>query len=209
MTKAKAGKYTVYITNEGGCFGYTEVIVHVLPAAKAAASATPNPVTEYSSVQFKSSDGVGYQWSGPLGFTSTEQNPAIKKVTRYMAGIYTVTITNENGCPSVVKVNLRVLYTNKGDQSFTGDNGDVISTRSEKEGMVYPNPTNDILYFSTQGTNAIEYMIYDVNGRMQTQQKTTDDNYISTQQLSSGIYQIRWRHEGSEEWNVNKFVKIR
>jgi len=209
ITPAASGKYYVYISNEGGCFGYAELTIVVKPSAKSFAYATPNPVNENSPVQFiASSNGVAYSWSGPLGFTSNQQNPFIKKVTRYMAGVYTVTITNENGCPSIVKVILRVLYTNKGGNTIDGD-GDGLTTRSEVTGTVYPNPTNDLLYFDTQSSEPIEYVIYDVNGKMQVVQKTTSDKYISTSQLPSGIYQIRWKSKDSEQWIVSKFVKIR
>ncbi|MBK8748875.1 MAG: T9SS type A sorting domain-containing protein [Saprospiraceae bacterium] len=209
ITPAASGKYYVYISNEGGCFGYAELTIVVKPSAKSFAYATPNPVNENSSVQFtSSSNGVAYSWSGPLGFTSNQQNPYIKKVTRYMAGVYTVTITNENGCPSIVKVILRVLYTNKGGNTIDGDD-DGLTTRSEATGTVYPNPTNDLLYFDTQSSEAIEYVIYDVNGKMQVVQKTTSDRYISTSNLASGIYQIRWKSKDSEQWIVSKFVKIR
>ncbi|MBK9398505.1 MAG: T9SS type A sorting domain-containing protein [Saprospiraceae bacterium] len=209
ITPAASGKYYVYISNEGGCFGYAELTIVVKPSAKSFAYATPNPVNENSPVQFiASSNGVAYSWSGPLGFTSNQQNPFIKKVTRYMAGVYTVTITNENGCPSIVKVILRVLYTNKGGNTIDGDD-DGLTTRSEATGTVYPNPTNDLLYFDTQSSEAIEYVIYDVNGKMQVVQKTTSDRYISTSQLSSGIYQIRWKSKDSEQWIVSKFVKIK
>ena len=209
ITPAASGKYYVYISNEGGCFGYAELTIVVKPSAKSFAYATPNPVNENSPVQFiASSNGVAYSWSGPLGFTSNQQNPFIKKVTRYMAGVYTVTITNENGCPSIVKVILRVLYTNKGGNTIDGDD-DGLTTRSEATGTVYPNPTNDLLYFDTQSSEAIEYVIYDVNGKMQVVQKTTSDRYISTSNLASGIYQIRWKSKDSEQWIVSKFVKIK
>ncbi|MFZ1583256.1 MAG: T9SS type A sorting domain-containing protein, partial [Saprospiraceae bacterium] len=111
-------------------------------------------------------------------------------------------------CPSIVKVILRVLYTNKGGNTIDGD-GDGLTTRSEVTGTVYPNPTNDLLYFDTQSSEPIEYVIYDVNGKMQVVQKTTSDKYISTSQLPSGIYQIRWKSKDSEQWIVSKFVKIR
>ena len=39
-----------------------------------------------------------YQWSGPSGFTSTDQNPVIPNAGSASAGTYTVVITDENGC---------------------------------------------------------------------------------------------------------------
>lgn len=208
ITLAHGGKYYVFVTNEGGCFGYAVIEITVLPSVKATAYASPNPVNEFGSVQFFASNGTAYQWTGPLGFTSTEQNPTIKKVTRFMAGVYTVTITNENGCPSVVKVNLRVLYTNKGGGNIIGGEED-LNTRSEKAGSVYPNPTNNFLYFETESKAPIEYSVYDVNGNIQVTTRTSTDNYIRTEQLSTGIYQIRWKPQDQDEWMIHKFVKIR
>ena len=208
ITLGHAGSYYVYIFNEGGCDGYAEVKVEVKPSIKATASATPNPVPEYKQVQFNSSNGMSHSWTGPLGFTSTLQNPLIKKVTRYMAGIYTVTIINENGCPSIAKVNLRVLYTNKGVQTIT-DEGEELTARSETTATVYPNPTNDLLYFETTSLEAIEYVIFDSSGKINSVQTTSTGRYISTSALPSGVYQIRWKPLDSEEWIVSKFVKIR
>ncbi len=209
ITPAASGTYYVFISNEGGCFGYAELTIVVKPSAKSFAYATPNPVNEHSPVQFiAGNNGTAYSWSGPNGFISSEQNPFIKKVTRYMAGVYTVIITNENGCLSIVKVVLRVIYTNKGGQTIDGGE-EGLSTRSEVTGTVYPNPTNDLLYFDTQSNEAIEYVIYDVNGKMQVVQKMTSDRYISTSNLASGVYQIRWKSKDIDKWIVSKFVKIR
>ena len=207
IIEAQEGIYYVYITNEGGCYGYAEVKVEVLPVPKASAYATPNPVNEFSSVQFFASNGLAYLWSGPQGFISTEQNPVIRKVNRNMAGVYTVTITNENGCPSVIKIILRVLFTNKGG-SIT-DGNDELSIRTDNAGTVYPNPTNNLLYFETASRSAIDYMIYDMNGKLQMQQQSTTNIYIKTENLSTGIYQIRWKPQDQEKWIVSKFVKIR
>lgn len=208
MTMAGAGKYQVYVYNEGGCFNYSEVNVFVKQAVKALAYASPNPAPEYSPVYFTASNGVSYQWSGPLGFASTLQNPSIKRVTRYMAGIYTVTITNETGCPSIVKVHLRVNYTNKNNTFVTTDESELVK-RSEQTANVYPNPTNDLLYFDVNNAGRIEYMIYDVSGKIQSDVQSTEDSYISTRHMPSGVYLIRWKVDDASEWFENRFVKIK
>ncbi|HEY8402899.1 MAG TPA: LamG-like jellyroll fold domain-containing protein [Cytophagaceae bacterium] len=49
--------------------------------------------------------GATYAWSGPNGFSSTEQNPSIPNVTSANAGIYTLVITN-NGCTNTSTANI-------------------------------------------------------------------------------------------------------
>jgi len=207
VTLQHEGTYYVYIYNEGGCFGYAEVRITVRPSARGFAYASPNPVNEGQNVQLFASDGVAYQWSGPNGFNSTLQNPIITRVSRSMAGVYIVTITNENGCPTVVRIVLKVSYKNNGGNgSFSEDDG--LNTRSEETGRVYPNPTNDYLYFETPSTQSIEYTIYDVTGKIHTQ-GTSQNSYISTGQMPSGVYLIRWKPQDLQFWNQNTFVKIR
>ena len=49
--------------------------------------------------------GASYNWTGPAGFTSTQQNPTISNCTMAMAGTYTCTITvgsQSNSAPSEV-----------------------------------------------------------------------------------------------------------
>ena len=42
--------------------------------------------------------GYSYSWTGPDGFTSTIQNPTISNAGTAKAGIYIVTVTDNNGC---------------------------------------------------------------------------------------------------------------
>ncbi len=45
-------------------------------------------------------DPLDVLWSGPGGFTSTEQTPVLTGVNSSMSGVYTVTATNASGCIS-------------------------------------------------------------------------------------------------------------
>lgn len=44
--------------------------------------------------------GVSYLWTGPNGFTSTDQNPIIANATVAQGGTYTLTYTDKQGCTS-------------------------------------------------------------------------------------------------------------
>jgi len=205
----QAGIYYVYITNAGGCQDFAQVKVDVIASlSKATASATPNPVLEGGTVQFVSSDGFDHSWVGPQGFTSTIQNPVIKKIDRLQGGVYIVTIINEMGCPSIAKVNLRVLAKTKNDNFGKADTGEAIDFTTLKSGVVYPNPTTDHLYLDVKESGSIDYMIFDVRGNNVQKLNSSSNSYISTADLSGGVYQIVYKTSGSNEWLSARFVKI-
>ena len=54
-------------------------------------------------------EGIGtYLWSGPIGFASTLQNPSINNATILSSGIYTLTVTNTQGCSSTTTTSVTV-----------------------------------------------------------------------------------------------------
>lgn len=90
---------TVSISPVNGCSTSDAVVVTqniVPPGATATAS---GPITcSTSSVQLTGStttQNSTFAWSGPNGFTSTQQNPTVST-----AGNYTLTVTGPNGCTS-------------------------------------------------------------------------------------------------------------
>ena len=42
-----------------------------------------------------------YSWSGPFGYTSTDQNPELAGVISVISGTYSVTVTDDNGCMAI------------------------------------------------------------------------------------------------------------
>ncbi|WPV01421.1 DUF2341 domain-containing protein [Mucilaginibacter sp. cycad4] len=68
------------------------------------------PVCSGSTLTFQANtvSGATYSWSGPGGFTSTSQNPAISNATTVNAGTYVLTVTGSNGCTSQLNVTATV-----------------------------------------------------------------------------------------------------
>ena len=102
----QAGLYTVTTRTQGGCeqtASYTlELGADPLPEIT-----TPDFVCGDAGddlvLQVRDLNGgmiVGYDWSGPNGFSSTEATPIIAAATQAASGTYTVTITSANGCGS-------------------------------------------------------------------------------------------------------------
>jgi gliding motility-associated-like protein len=100
-TAANAGNYSLTVT-VGQCTSNavnTTVVVNPIPSSP---SATNNSaVCEGTNLNLTASAiaGASYNWTGPNGFTSSNQNPVINNVSLTNAGSYNVTATL-NGCTS-------------------------------------------------------------------------------------------------------------
>jgi len=93
-----AGVYTATVTDGNGCSNSTTfpVVVNALPVIQMNAPA----VCENTSINLTASGGNTFAWQGPNSFTSNVQFPVIANATPVMAGQYTVTVTDMNGCTS-------------------------------------------------------------------------------------------------------------
>ena len=77
VTPTVATNYTVTVTNTTtGCTATDNVLVTVNQAPIPVVG-NNGPLCDTRDILLTASGGTSYQWSGPLGFTSTDQNPAI------------------------------------------------------------------------------------------------------------------------------------
>ncbi|MCK5245579.1 immunoglobulin domain-containing protein, partial [Candidatus Bipolaricaulota bacterium] len=78
----------------------TDVVVNDLPTPTAA-NGGPVCVGDALTLTGGPSGMSGYSWTGPSGFTSSEQSPTVSgAATLAMAGTYSLTVTNGSGCTS-------------------------------------------------------------------------------------------------------------
>ncbi len=82
----------------GDPFFYT-ASVKATPAAPAISNNTPVCAGSSLNLFTNAITGATYQWTGPNGFSSTQQNPVLTTVTTAAAGIYRLSIV-VNGCAS-------------------------------------------------------------------------------------------------------------
>ncbi|PKP31157.1 MAG: hypothetical protein CVT99_09610, partial [Bacteroidetes bacterium HGW-Bacteroidetes-16] len=99
---AFSGTATITATSTGLC-GETSAdrLVNVTPTPIAAATGN-SPVCEGSPITLTAQTVVGgiYSWTGPNGYSSSDQNPEILSATITDAGTYTLSVS-VNGCSSV------------------------------------------------------------------------------------------------------------
>ncbi len=101
VTIAAAGSYTAKATLNGCSVvtstGSTTVTINVTPTGTATSN---SPVCTGDTLQLTGNGtpaGVSYHWTGPNGFGSTQQNPALYHVLAAAAGTYSLSLSL-NGC---------------------------------------------------------------------------------------------------------------
>jgi hypothetical protein len=108
LTAPVTGSYVVTGTSTCGTARDTvKVTVNPIPVPNASSSKATYIVGE--TIQLTSGSGTGYTyaWTGPNGYTSTQQNPSIANSTAAMSGNYEVTVT-ANGCTAKGTVSISV-----------------------------------------------------------------------------------------------------
>jgi gliding motility-associated-like protein len=94
------------MVQDSGCSSLTYVQYVTINQTPSAPTASSNsPVCEGATINLTASNVVGgtYNWTGPLGFNDTNQNPTISGATVPMTGAYFVYATI-SGCPSSMAV---------------------------------------------------------------------------------------------------------
>lgn len=92
----QGGTYTLTVTAENGCTSTATAEVEQdadLPDATATGGEVDCEITAIDLMGNSNSTGVTFSWTGPNGFTSSEQNPEVAE-----PGDYTLTVTSTNGC---------------------------------------------------------------------------------------------------------------
>jgi hypothetical protein len=104
---SNSGTYTLTVSSAQGCTSNvtTNVVVNGLPSIT-----VNNPlVCVNQAINLTATGGTAYAWSGPLGYTSGQQNPVIANAQVNMSGGYTVVATSVAGCTSNAVANVTVI----------------------------------------------------------------------------------------------------
>ena len=110
-----AGSYTDFIIDIGGCAGTNAGPINLVDPTIPIASPTTTTadICEGATILLEGNNiaGATYSWSGPNGFSSTNEDESIALAGVVNSGTYTFTITN-NGCisvPATVDINVNPL----------------------------------------------------------------------------------------------------
>ncbi len=111
VTMVNGGTYNLTVTDANGCTNTasTEFTVHTLPVIDVVGSSSCIGGELNLNAYVSGTGSYGFSWTGPNGFTSTEQHNVINPATAADAGVYYVTVTNTaTGCVSTGSAELIV-----------------------------------------------------------------------------------------------------
>lgn len=180
LSDVPAGNQTVLISDQEGCIYSFEAEVGSPDPLQLSGEVVPDQGGGNGEIQIGISGGVppyATTWSGPDGFISEQQN-----ITMLSEGVYSVTITDANGCEVSETFNLPLGIWN----FALGEAGEM---------LVFPNPVRDIATFQLPFTltGDTELTFYDAQGKLVLSiGLPAGDNffYFDTMGLGSGIFMV-------------------
>lgn len=174
-----AGVYTLYAFENGCRSAGTTLNVQIQPAPVIPSVGSNSPVCSGTTLYITSGTvaGATYEWYGPNGYTSANQNDNFPLVTTMEAGQYTVYAT-ASGCVSLGDtVNVVVLQT----------------PSAPVAGVNSPVCAGDVINFSSSDGAGAAYVWSSTNGFSSTDQNP----FIGFAALTdNGVYQLRLVENG-------------
>ena len=111
VSSANAGSYNVVVTLNGCSSGRAIAVVNINTSPTPVATSN-SPVCAGGTLNLfgTSVNGASYSWTGPNGFTSTNQNPTITNISVLDSGTYFLNVTSK-GCVSDTPGQVTVVVT--------------------------------------------------------------------------------------------------
>lgn len=118
---AMSGTYSVIQIFSSGCQSVLSASVNVTvnPAPIASINCS-TLICSGNQFNLSGSGGITYNWAGPASFTSAVQNPVIGNFSSSNTGVYTLTVTDINGC-SASAISAPISLSSGPTVTITGD----------------------------------------------------------------------------------------
>lgn len=162
--------------------------INALPIAT---SSNTGPYCEGNTISLNASGGTDFDWAGPNSYNQPNtQNPTITSSTMAMAGVYTVTVTDANGCVSTSSTTVSIV-------DCSG-----IENEELNQSSVFPNPASDHFNISIHQNMVNNCMITVVNLLGETVYSMVPNQpvmHLSKTQLGlkTGIYLVKIKYLNS------------
>src|SRR5690554_2616999 len=193
-----AGVYEVTVTGANGCGAATASIsIGVNERPVIGAVSNDGPACEGESIQLSSSGvtGVGilsYAWTGPNGYSSSDENPLIDSVTLADAGAYTLVVSDESGCSSNPETTT-VVVDALPEATLSGDAAVCVGATGS---------------YTAGGGDQYTFRVLDGSNATVESQGPSTSNTFETSALAVGSYTIQVRVENAAGCTAEESVTL-
>lgn len=184
-----AGTYNVTVTDGQGCSAAGSVTINEPAADQVSWSSTSNVLT----VNFTNTSSTGsYAWDFDDGNTSTATNPTH---TYAAAGTYNVCLTMSNACATLSDCQ-DISVINTGIEELANDKVNA-----------YPNPAQDVVFFSIDIADAEFVELYSTDGKL-IQRVLVNNSTVemNIKYISNGTYFYRVRNNDGKVVATDKLM---
>lgn len=177
--------YAVTVTNANGCFASDAINITINPEIIIGLSDTATISVAGDSMTLDAGTWASYLWS---------TSETTQQITVSASGTYSVTVTDVSNCSNSDEIHVTVTNT----ESINIENV-----------RIYPNPASDVVTIDAtewlHEVNSIE--IYNQLGQLVQVKHGQATNQINIQDLTNGLYIIRWKSENNETLGIAKLIK--
>jgi hypothetical protein len=170
LSNLNPGTYELSVRDGNGCFTDFTYTISEPSAIALFATATSADISNNGTIDLSISGGTpaySIQWNN---------NETTEDLTNLAPGLYTVTVTDANGCQAATA----------GEVIF--ENTNTVSELENNDWTIFPNPSNNDATIKWNNNKVDEIFITDSNGKMISKKSVLDLNEFQVENLESGIY---------------------
>jgi hypothetical protein len=170
LSNLNPGTYELSVRDGNGCFTDFTYTISEPSAIALFATATSADISNNGTIDLSISGGTpaySIQWNN---------NETTEDLTNLAPGLYTVTVTDANGCQAATS----------GEVIF--ENTNTVSELENNDWTIFPNPSNNDATIKWNNNKVDEIFITDSNGKMISKKSVLDLNEFQVENLESGIY---------------------
>lgn len=184
ITVSSAGTYSVTVTTDGGCVGSDDIVVDYSAVSVDFGGDTLDLVNANPMTLDAGNAGATYLWSTG----ATTQTIDVDSV-----GTFDVTVTDMFGCTATNSV---VIVNTTSTNGLLNENF-----------KVYPNPTRQYIIVEAKGTEVTMARIINITGQVVGTLNIQNQEQISVEHLSNGVYFLQFSNRDGEIIGQTKFIK--